>query len=248
MKKIFLSLSAIALLAVGTVSCGGDDSSSPVIVDPVDDTTPDDTTPGTANIVIGGTEYKSSFGYFTVYGNETTGAIEGTYTWTPEELGGGATESLLVSEWSSFEILNRTDAGSYYILLTSFDVPMIDENQAGLPNQFQGVLSYGQKLYYVASQGATPSLVSTANNQTANTSFSTFALGQFGQTENGDAAHQVTNYAFTSAFGYSGTAAPGTFNGTGSLLYVETKTASKSNSKEDRFERAIKSFDINRVK
>lgn len=46
MKKIFLSLSAIALLAVGTVSCGGDDSSSPVIVDPVDDTTPDDTTPG----------------------------------------------------------------------------------------------------------------------------------------------------------------------------------------------------------
>lgn len=29
MKKIFLSLSAIALLAVGTVSCGSDDSSSP---------------------------------------------------------------------------------------------------------------------------------------------------------------------------------------------------------------------------
>ncbi len=49
MKKIFLSLSAIALLAVGTVSCGGDDSSPAPA--PVDDTTPvddtiDDTVPG----------------------------------------------------------------------------------------------------------------------------------------------------------------------------------------------------------
>jgi len=59
MKKIFLSLSAIALLAVGTVSCGGDDSSTPPVI--TDDTPGpgDDTTPGevTKGFSVGGEVY-----------------------------------------------------------------------------------------------------------------------------------------------------------------------------------------------
>src|SRR5690606_39403776 len=131
MKKVFLSLATIAFVAAGSLtvtSCGSDDS-SPVIPTPPgpgnDDNTPiDDTTPGELGenqIRIDGEVYEAQGGYFTVFGNTTTGEILGTYTWPAAEL--GLEEDLLVSEWSSAQVV--TNGGTQYLLVTMFDVPYV---------------------------------------------------------------------------------------------------------------------------
>ena len=80
MKKIFLSLSAIALLAAGTVSCGGSDDSGSNPTPPIDN--PDTPTPAeqTANTIFyDGEEYSVDYQHtgieFTTYQTE-----DGTFT------------------------------------------------------------------------------------------------------------------------------------------------------------------------
>ncbi|MDN3708281.1 hypothetical protein QW060_19950 [Myroides ceti] len=79
MKKIFLSFAALALVAVGTVSCGGDDSSpvkpttdTPTTDTPTTDNPSTDTpTPGASGkFTYDGSEYQLDNQYFLLHGND----------------------------------------------------------------------------------------------------------------------------------------------------------------------------------
>src|SRR5690606_9885481 len=201
-----------------------------------------DTTPGELGenqIRIDGEVYEAQGGYFTVFGNTTTGEILGTYTWPAEEL--GLEKDLLVSEWSSAQVV--TNGGTQYLLVTMFDVPYVVSNT--LPTVAPNVISYQQRLYEQA--GTTWQVMYESDNIEEFASFDTFVLGQFGQTQEGEPAHEVANYDFETAFGFVGVSAAAQFKGTNSLLYVEAVSAGKG-TKAERFDRVINSFDMNRVK
>ncbi|RRJ93095.1 hypothetical protein EG240_01060 [Paenimyroides tangerinum] len=121
MKKIFLSLSAIALLAVGTVSCGGDDSSTPPVVNPTDDTpgTGDDTVPGEAQgaFVYDGQQYDLTNMHFLVNGSQSAG-IQLINV-------GTEAEPVIVSRWVALAYNSTPEdvANATHYYQFSFDLP-----------------------------------------------------------------------------------------------------------------------------
>src|SRR5690606_41553768 len=75
---------------------------------------------GDNEIVINGELYTATEGFFTVYGDQTTGDFANSYTWPAADL--GIEEDLPVSEWQSYVIV-EDESGDEFVLVTGFDVP-----------------------------------------------------------------------------------------------------------------------------
>ena len=258
MKKIIFSLAFLSMVGFTTVSCGGDDDNGGET--PVNPSNPDNPSnpsnpsnpaqPGALNtITIEGVTYSSSFGYMNVYGDTETGEILGTYTWTPEE--SGLAEDVLASEWVSFQILDEEEDGSYYYVVSLFDVPMESEDSAYLPHEAPYILSYGQRLYYRAAGATQATLYADRVSENSPITFSTFTLGNFGQTENGDIIHELSSYAYKTFYSFEqGVASNAEFSGSNTALFVLEPDAGRGTKLtiDQKFERASKLFDINKVR
>lgn len=252
MKKILLSIAVLTMASTSVISCGSDDSTAPIDnggggnggggngggggEEPI--------TVGLNQILIDGELYTADGSYFTVFGDQTTGEIQGTYTWTPEE--SGLEVDVLASEWYNFQIMNR-DGDSYYYTVTMFDVPMESETVANLPGDVTEVWSYAQRLYYVPGAQQSAQVVYQTQSQTESTKFTSFTLGNFGQTESGDPVHEVTAYDFKTFFAYDEVLSQAQFSGQ-CVLYVEVKTSGKSKDLNEKFEKANQYFDLNKFK
>ncbi len=149
MKKIFLSFAALALVAVGTVSCGGDDSSpvkpttdTPTTDTPTTDSPSTDTPTPTGNkFVVDGVEYTIDANSFTVHGTQSEGVYINQYSY---EEGG---EAYFVSEWMAEAYPTFEEGGQpSHFIRVYFDVEALDNGDntftVQMPNQAENIFPY----------------------------------------------------------------------------------------------------------
>ena len=155
MKKVFLSLAALAFVATGAVSCSSDDGGNGGSNDDTpgqnddtpgegDDTPGDgDDTPGAegSSFVYNGTTYTLEKNVFVIQGSEEEGAQLSPYNY---EDGG---ESYVVSEWF-LEAFPEFEQGSQptHFMRIYFDVEAHDNGDGtyslNLPNQAENIFPY----------------------------------------------------------------------------------------------------------
>lgn len=249
MRKVFLSLAALAFVATGSLtmtSCGGNDDSTPVVPNPNPDPNPDPNPIAQDNkITIDGEVYTATGSWFTVYGDQTTGEFANSYTWPAANL--GIEQDLPVSEWNSY-IIVEDESNVEYVLITGFDVPYVSSTTK--PSDVEVVISYSQNLYAINANGiVTPALYEGDLVEFA--TFDTFAIATDAglmANEQGRKYWGVSNYAFSSLFKFMDVNAPANFLGEMVALYVDPVPAQPKGVKVDRAERAVQAFDITRLK
>lgn len=140
MRKVFLSLAALAFVATGAVSCSSDDGGSPAPQD--DNVTPqdDNVVVEGSNFMYNGQTYTLDFNTFAIQGTEE-GASIASYSY---EEGG---DSYAVTEWRAQAYPDFEDGSQpTHFLVVYFDVEVLDNGDdtysVQLPNETENVFPY----------------------------------------------------------------------------------------------------------